>query len=82
MTDLEMAQLWAEIIDVDQVEVDDHFFEIGGNSLLAIEVVRELKERAGVALPLGEFLRDPRPRAVSEALALAAGRTNGESAVV
>lgn len=78
-----MAELWAEILDMDQVEVDDHFFEIGGNSLLVIEVVRELKGRAGVALPLGDFLRDPTPRAVSAALAaLTAERTPGEGAVV
>lgn len=80
MTDLEIAELWAEILDIDEVETDDHFFELGGNSLLVIEVVKELKARSGVAVPLGDLLRDPTPRAVAAILA-AAPRPAAESAV-
>ena len=71
MTDIEMASLWAEILDVDEVDVDDHFFEIGGNSLVAIDVITAVAARSGIAIPLGEFFAAPTPRGV---VAVMAGR--------
>lgn len=87
MTDIEMAALWAEILDIDEAEVDDHFFEIGGNSLLAIDVVTAVQARTGVAVPLGDFFADPTPSAVAAAVArlsdgarLSAGQPDREPA--
>jgi acyl carrier protein len=74
VTDIEMATLWAEILDIDEAEADDHFFEIGGNSLLAIDVVTAIQARTGVAVPLGDFFADPTPSAVA---AVVARRSDG-----
>ncbi len=79
MTDIEMAALWAEILDIDEVDVHDHFFEIGGNSLLAIDVVTAVQARTGAAVPLGEFFASPTPSAVAAAAArLTAGQPDRE----
>ena len=56
-------------LDVDDVEVDDHFIEIGGNSLLALEVVAAVNGSTGVAVPLGEFFANPTPRALAAVVA-------------
>ncbi|MDW5322252.1 AMP-binding protein [Plantactinospora sp. KLBMP9567] len=45
-----MAQAWAELLDVGSVGVHDNFFEIGGDSLLAVEVAAQLRVRLGVEL--------------------------------
>ncbi|MEO3926685.1 AMP-binding protein [Micromonosporaceae bacterium B7E4] len=45
-----MAQTWAELLDVGSVGVHDNFFEIGGDSLLAVEVAAQLRVRLGVEL--------------------------------
>jgi acyl carrier protein len=69
MTDIEIAGLWAEILDIDEVEPDDDFFEIGGNSLLALDVITAIAARCGVAVPLGEFFSSPTPRTLAETMA-------------
>jgi acyl carrier protein len=69
MTDIEIASLWAQILDIDEVEPDDDFFEIGGNSLLALDVVSSIAARCGVAVPLGEFFASPTPHALAQTMA-------------
>ncbi|MFF8783922.1 amino acid adenylation domain-containing protein [Streptomyces sp. NPDC015125] len=44
----ELAVIWSELLEVDGVDVEDNFFEIGGHSLLAARMT----SRAGVALGL------------------------------
>ena len=34
-----MATIWAEVLDLDEVSVDDNFLELGGHSLLASQIV-------------------------------------------
>jgi phthiocerol/phenolphthiocerol synthesis type-I polyketide synthase E len=57
-----MAELWAEILDLDDIEPDDDFVEIGGHSLLALDVLTAVHARTGVAVPLGAFFDNPTPR--------------------
>ena len=53
-----VAQLWADSIrlDVEQISVDDNFFEIGGHSLLAMDVLRSVQRVFGVRLTLKDIL--------------------------
>jgi aryl carrier-like protein len=34
-----LAQLWAEVLDLDRVGVHDNFFDLGGNSVRSVQVV-------------------------------------------
>ncbi|MGZ2359813.1 amino acid adenylation domain-containing protein [Streptomyces sp. 372A] len=47
-----IAEVWREVLEVDEVCRDDDFFDLGGDSLLAGEVLSRLRPRAGGALPL------------------------------
>ena len=47
-----LAQIWAEVLRLDQVGVQDNFFESGGHSLLATRVMARVRERFAVELPL------------------------------
>ncbi len=51
-TDLERAlcEVWQDALGVDRVGVHDSFFELGGNSLIAIPLIREVNARAGLRL--------------------------------
>jgi len=46
-----IAAHWAEVLDLDEVGVDDPFFELGGNSLAAMRLLASLSRDAAVALP-------------------------------
>ena len=47
----ELAELWQRRLGVEEVGVDDNFFELGGTSLLAVQIMAELNQRLGIAVP-------------------------------
>ncbi|GAB3786491.1 non-ribosomal peptide synthetase [Dyella agri] len=47
-----LAAIWCELIGIDQVGVDDSFFDLGGHSLLAAEMVARVQRETSVRLHL------------------------------
>jgi amino acid adenylation domain-containing protein len=73
----ELAALWAEVLDVEEVAADDDFFALGGHSLAAMRLASRLRDAFGVELPLAELFEEPvlaaAARRLETALAAAAG---------
>jgi amino acid adenylation domain-containing protein len=58
-----LAQLWASVLDHRApIGRDDDFFEIGGDSLLAIQVTMAIEQRFGRRLPFTQFFETPDAR--------------------
>jgi amino acid adenylation domain-containing protein len=58
-TEEAIAQIWSEILGVEQVGIHDDFFELGGHSLLATQVISRLRQALQVELPLRQFFDSP-----------------------
>jgi len=58
-TDMEraIAAIWAEVLRVAVVGVEDSFLDLGGHSLLAMRIIARMRRDYGVALPLADLLR-------------------------
>jgi amino acid adenylation domain-containing protein len=51
-----LAEVWAEILEVDRVGIHDDYYLLGGGSLQSLRIVSRLRERGGVArTPEGEL---------------------------
>jgi len=58
-TESKVAKIWQEIFAVDKISVLDHFFHLGGHSLMAAQVFARIRVRLGVQLPLREIYAHP-----------------------
>jgi acyl carrier protein len=54
-----LAVIWREVLSIDQVGVNDHFMDLGGNSLLAAQVISRVIQEFRVELPLRSLMEAP-----------------------
>jgi amino acid adenylation domain-containing protein len=54
-----LADIWGEVLKMDQVGVADDFFELGGHSLLATQVISRAREALGVNVELRQLFESP-----------------------
>ncbi|MFD0382117.1 acyl carrier protein [Streptomyces stramineus] len=66
-------RIWAEVLGVGHVGPDDDFFSLGGDSLLAVQVIGAANER-GLRLTLLDLFKNPTPRGACAGAAPAARR--------
>ena len=43
-----VAEIWATVLDFDAIEPDDNFFDLGGHSLQAVQIIGRMKADMGV----------------------------------
>jgi nitroreductase/acyl carrier protein len=81
-TELErsLAEIWSEVLGVERVGVDDHFFEIGGDSLKAVQVQTRVRARFNTDVQLREMYTHATLGALAAALSPRVGAVEAESA--
>ncbi|MDY7225118.1 non-ribosomal peptide synthetase [Hyalangium rubrum] len=58
-TEQQVAALWQELLGVNRVGADDNFFDLGGHSLAAIQLISRLRTALGVELSIREVFEGP-----------------------
>ncbi len=51
--------VWTELLLIEKIGVADNFFQLGGNSLLALKAVAALKQRFGYEVPITKLYQFP-----------------------
>ncbi|MFJ9861358.1 amino acid adenylation domain-containing protein [Streptomyces albogriseolus] len=54
-----LAELFAEVLDVDRVGLDDGFFTLGGHSLLATRLISRARAELGIEIPIRQVFDQP-----------------------
>jgi amino acid adenylation domain-containing protein len=47
-----LVEIWSEVLGIERIGIYDNFFEIGGNSLLAIQIISRITSFFSIDLPL------------------------------
>jgi len=69
-TELEraIAKVWREVLHLEKVGVNDNFFDLGGHSLLIVQVNQKLRELLNRDLSVVELFQNPTVRSLAQYL--------------
>lgn len=80
--ELEIARAWRRVFAVAQVDPDADFFEMGGDSLMSVQLSIELERLLGRRVSFALLIRAPTIRMMARALAKESGMPDWKSIVV
>lgn len=58
-TETQLAAIWQDILSLERPGVTDSFFDLGGHSLMATQLVSRIRDSFGVELPLRDIFETP-----------------------
>lgn len=68
-----LADIWKEVLELKQISIHDNFFNIGGDSLLAIRVLSAIREAFSLEISINAFFRYTSIQQLSEYITEVAG---------
>lgn len=63
--------IWKKELDMDDINSNDNFFDLGGHSLKAVRLMSEVQKQFGIILPLVQLYKDTTVLALSATIRLA-----------
>ena len=55
----DLAQIWGEVLELDQIGIHDNFLDLGGNSLAATQIVSRVIARFQIEIPFRSLFESP-----------------------
>ncbi len=79
-----VASIWAEVLRRDRVSIEDNFFDLGGHSLMATQIVSRIREKFHVELAMRILFEKPTISGLAQAIEAAQqdGSESAEPAIV
>jgi len=64
----QMITVWQEVLAIPQIGIDDNFYDLGGDSLIAIKVLSRLRDVFAVELSVNDLFERPTVKQLCERL--------------
>jgi amino acid adenylation domain-containing protein len=68
-----LVRIWEQVLHVPRVGIHDHFFEIGGHSLLVVQLITRIEHALNVDIPVIELYKHPTVAALAAYVTRIAG---------
>lgn len=66
ITEEKLVSIWQSVLNIDRVGVNDRFFDLGGDSVKAINVVSSINSEFNAELPVSKLFSNPTVREIGE----------------
>ncbi|MGL5194112.1 MAG: thioesterase domain-containing protein, partial [Chroococcales cyanobacterium] len=63
-----LAQIWATLLKCDRVSMNDNFFDVGGDSLLAVRLLTQINQQFQQQLPVSKLFLNPTLQGLADCL--------------
>lgn len=63
-----IAEIWQEVLGVEQVGIEEDFFALGGHSLLATQIMARVEEFFSTKIPLSKLFESPTVAAMARSI--------------
>ncbi|MGM7693040.1 phosphopantetheine-binding protein [Staphylococcus saprophyticus] len=63
-----VLQIWQEVLNTSNVNINSNFFELGGHSLLIFQLTSSINEEFNSDIPPSHLIQYPTPREMSNEL--------------
>ncbi len=77
----QLIRIWERLLGRQDVGIDDHYFDLGGHSILALQLFTEIEHLTGKRLPLATLFKAPTIRELASILQSTQRLTNWQSIV-
>jgi FkbH-like protein len=67
-TEQQLAKIWSKLLVIENIGIDDNYFELGGTSLQAVELFTQIEKEFSTRLALTTLIESPTIRQLSELL--------------
>jgi len=78
--ELQLAEIWAQVLGIDQIGIHDDFFELGGDSLRVMQLIFRVESVFKVRVSLLEFFKAPTIQSLQEYIQLGNCHSQGATA--
>ena len=65
-TERRLQEIWTEVLEIDEPGIDDNFFDVGGHSLTATQIINRVQKVFGVSMTVTMVFGAPTIRQFSE----------------
>jgi phthiocerol/phenolphthiocerol synthesis type-I polyketide synthase E len=63
-----VVNVWQDILGIDQLGIQDNFFDLGGNSLIGLKVISRLKKELNIDIPITALFEGPTVSALAKVI--------------
>ena len=67
--EIALRLMWKNLLGVENISVTDSFFEVGGHSLLAVQLIASIRKEFNVDIPLAEIFSRPTIQSLASRIA-------------
>jgi acyl transferase domain-containing protein len=66
--ELDVANAWQAVLGIEQIGTHDNFLELGGHSLIGIQIIHRLRDAYQVSLPMDTIFKSPTVSEMSQVI--------------